>query len=85
VYQVELNFAEIQNKNPGLRVFDVTVNGMPYVTGLDISSRVGKNYALDMSQFWTPVGGEINVQFITRRSFGEPIVNAIRVTHRPDQ
>jgi hypothetical protein len=85
VYQVELNFAEIQNKNPGLRVFDVTVNGMPYVTGLDISSLVGKNYALDRSQFWTPVGGEINVQFITRRSFGEPIVNAIRVTHRPDR
>jgi N-acetylneuraminic acid mutarotase len=85
VYQVELNFAEIQNKNPGLRVFDVTVNGMPYVTGLDISSLVGKNYALDMSQFWTPVGGEINVQFITRRSFGDPIVNAIRVTHRPDR
>jgi Malectin domain/Carboxypeptidase regulatory-like domain/Viral BACON domain len=85
VYQVELNFAEIQNKNPGMRVFDVTVNGVPYVTGLDISSRVGKNYALDMSQFVTPVGGEINVQFITRRSFGEPILNAVRVTHRPDQ
>jgi N-acetylneuraminic acid mutarotase len=85
VYQVELNFAEIQNKNPGQRVFDVTVNGLPYVTGLDISSLVGKNYALDRSQFWTPVGGEINVQLITRRSFGEPILNAVRVTHRPDQ
>jgi DNA-binding NarL/FixJ family response regulator len=29
-------------------------------------------------------GGEINVQLATRRSTGEPILNAIRVTHRPD-
>jgi hypothetical protein len=84
-YQVELRFAEIQGKKPGKRQFDVIVNGAPFLIAFDISALVGENTALDRT-LYVPVsaGGEINVQLAARRSFGDPILNAVRVTHRPD-
>jgi N-acetylneuraminic acid mutarotase len=84
-YLLELRFAEIENKKPGQRQFDVIVNGAPYLIAFDISALVGKNYALDKSLYVNvPANGEISVQLATRRSTGVPILNAIRVTHRPD-
>ena len=84
-YQVELKFAEIENKRPGKRQFDVIVNGQPFLVAFDISALVGKNHALDRSLFVNvPANGEVNVQLATRRSTGVPILNAIRVTNRPD-
>jgi hypothetical protein len=82
---VDLGFAEIQNKKPGQRQFDVIVNGTPFLIAFDIAALAGKNTALDRSVY-VPVtaGGEINVQLAARRSFGDPMLNAIRVTHRPD-
>ena len=65
--------------------FDVIVNGAPYLIAFDISAQVGKNYALDKSLYVNvPANGEISVQLATRRSTGVPILNAIRVTNRPD-
>jgi hypothetical protein len=86
IYQVELRFAEIQNKKPGQRQFDVIVNGAPYLIAFDISALVGKNFALDRSLFVSvPASGEVSVQLAARQAQGEPILNAVRVTHRPDQ
>jgi hypothetical protein len=86
VYQVELRFAEIQNKRPGQRQFDVIVNGSPYLIAFDISALVGKNYALDRSLFVTvPASGEVSVQLANRQARGDPILNGVRVTHRPDR
>jgi hypothetical protein len=85
-YQVELRFAEIQNKKPGQRQFDVIVNGSPYLIAFDISALVGKNYALDRSLFVNvPASGEVSVQLANRQAHGDPILNGIRVTHRPDR
>jgi hypothetical protein len=81
VYKLELKFAEIQNRNPGQRQFDVIVNGSPFLLAFDIAALVGQNYALDRTTLVSPVNGEINVQLATRRSTGEPILNAIRVGH----
>jgi hypothetical protein len=82
---VELKFAEIQGKRPGKRQFDVIVNGAPYLIAFDIAALAGQNYALDRSLFVSvPAGGEVNVQLALRRSQGDPILNAVRVTHRPD-
>jgi hypothetical protein len=86
VYQVELRFAEVENKRPGQRQFDVIVNGSPYLIALDISQLVGRNFAYDRSLFVNvPASGEVSVQLASRQSRGEPIFNGIRVTHRPDQ
>jgi hypothetical protein len=82
---VELRFAEIQNKKPGQRQFDVIVNGSPYLIAFDISALAGKNTALDRSLFVNvPASGEVTVQLANRRSAGDPILNAVRVTNRPD-
>ena len=84
-YQVELRFAEIENKKPGKRQFDVVVNGAPYLIAFDIAALVGPNFALDKSLFVNvPANGEVSVQLASRQAKGDPILNAIRVTHRPD-
>jgi hypothetical protein len=50
-----------------------------------VDTATGKDYALDRSLFVAvPASGEVNVQLATRRSTGVPILNAIRVTNRPD-
>ena len=79
VYRLELKFAEIQNKAPGQRQFDVIVNGQPYLIAFDIAALAGQNTALDRTTLVSPIGGEITVQLATRRSTGVPILNAVRV------
>jgi len=82
-YRLELKFAEIQNKRPGQRQFDVIVNGSPYLIAFDIASLVGQNFALDRTLNVSPVNGEINVQLARRQGSGDPILNAIRVGQAP--
>jgi N-acetylneuraminic acid mutarotase len=79
VYRLELKFAEIQNKNPGQRQFDVIVNGSPYLIAFDISALVGRDFALDRTTNVSAVNGEITVQLANRTAHGEAILNAIRV------
>jgi Malectin domain/Carboxypeptidase regulatory-like domain/Kelch motif/Viral BACON domain len=79
VYRLELKFAEIQNKRPGDRQFDVIVNGSPYLIAFDIAALVGQNYALDRTLNVSSAGGEITVQLARRQGAGDPILNAIRV------
>jgi N-acetylneuraminic acid mutarotase len=79
VYRLELKFAEIQNKSPGQRQFDVIVNGSPYLIAFDIAALAGRDNALDRTTLVSPVNGEITVQLAKRQSQGEPILNAIRV------
>ena len=65
-------------------MFDVTIEGNAVLFALDISSEVGENTA-DNKMFIVPVtDGQLNVRFIGRQANKEPIINAIRVTHRPD-
>ena len=78
-------FAEIQGKKPGKRQFDVIVNGTPFLIAFDISALAGENNALDRSLFVSvPASGEVTVQLAERQAHGEPLLNAVRVTHRPD-
>jgi N-acetylneuraminic acid mutarotase len=79
VYRLELKFAEIQNKSPGQRQFDVIVNGSPYLIAFDIAALAGQNTALDRTTLVSPINGEITVQLAKRQAQGDPILNAIRV------
>ena len=78
-YKLELDFAEIQNKSPGQRQFDVIVNGNPYLIAFDIAALVGRDFALQRTTLVSPVNGEITVQLAKRQAQGDPILNAIRV------
>ena len=85
VYQVELRFAEIQKQKPGRRLFDVTAEGLVLLLAHDISGDAGLFAADDHIFYLTVTDGQLNLRFIIRRSFKEPLINAIRVTHRPDR
>jgi hypothetical protein len=65
--------------------FDVFVEGQLVLFGYDIAARVGQNRADNYSFLATVTDGQLNVEFRPRRSFQDPVVNAIRVTHRPDR
>jgi hypothetical protein len=50
----------------------------------DIALEVG-SFAADNHTFFVVVtDGALNVRFISYRGYGVPIVNALRVVHRPD-
>ncbi len=85
VYQVELRFAELQHSRPGQRIFDVIAEGNLILPALDVAAEVGQFNADDKSYFLPVTDGQLNVRFVARRGYKEPIINAIRVTHRPDR
>jgi hypothetical protein len=85
VYQVELRFAEIEQKKPFRRTFDVAIEGGVALFGHDIANEVGQNTADDHSFYVVMTENQLNIRFLTRRGFGLPIINAVRVTHRPDR
>ncbi len=85
VYQIELKFAELQNQKRGQRVFDVIAETTLLLPSLDIVGEVGKYYADDKTFFLPVTDGQLNLRFVLHQGSKEPIINAIRVTHRPDR
>jgi subtilisin family serine protease len=84
-YQVELKFAELSNRRPGQHIYDVLIEGNVVLFAHDVSAEVG-TYTADSHNFFVPVtDGTLNVRFVGRRGFGDPEINALRATHRPDR
>jgi hypothetical protein len=84
VYQVHLNFAEIRGVRAGERLYDVILENDLVLPAHDIAAEVGR-WAADRHVFFIEVtDGQLRVRFIHRLGFKRPIVNAIRVVHRPD-
>ncbi|HEX9027540.1 MAG TPA: malectin domain-containing carbohydrate-binding protein, partial [Anaerolineales bacterium] len=85
VYQIELRFAEVQNRLPGTRLFDVIAEGSYLIPALDVAADVGSFYA-DNYTFFIPItDGQLNLRFVGGRGYAPPIINALRVTNRPDR
>jgi subtilisin family serine protease len=84
-YTVELDFAELRASAPGKRVFDVSINGTTVLPGYDVTAAVGA-LAADRKTFnvTVPANGTIEVFFGARKGKQPPIINSLRVTHRPD-
>jgi hypothetical protein len=83
-YEVELHFAEIQRRVPGERLFDLTADATPLLVGYDIAEDVGQDNAV-AHRFTVAVDdGLLRIRFLRRAGSGQPIVNAIRLTNRPD-
>ncbi|GII91899.1 S8 family serine peptidase [Sinosporangium siamense] len=81
VYTVELGFADTRASRPGQRVFDVTVEGQPAVSALDLATSAGPRTAVTRQHTVTVVDGQLNVQFGKR--VGDTIVNTVRVWKWP--
>jgi subtilisin family serine protease len=85
VYQVELRFAEINTTQPGKHMFDVLIEGNMMIYKHDIALEVG-SFAADNHTFFVQVtDGQLNVRLIPYRGYGDTIINALRVTQRPDR
>ncbi|WP_418956376.1 S8 family serine peptidase [Streptomyces tritici] len=81
-YQVELGFAELAAKSPTDRVFDVMAEGTQVVPNLDLALEAGVRAAHDRTFTVRVTDGQLNLRFVANS--GKPLVNAIRVTERPD-
>ncbi|MGW0929755.1 S8 family serine peptidase [Streptomyces sp. NPDC002644] len=82
VYDIEVDFAEIGNKAPGRRVFDVMAEGTTRVDNLDIALETGQRTALTKTFRVTVTDGQLNLRLVAGE--GKTLVNALKVTERPD-
>jgi len=84
-YTVELNFAEIAGLKPNKRIFDVMIEGVEVIPNLDIALEAdGAFKALNRTFTVHVTDGVLNIRFVQRAGFNKTLVNALRVTHRPD-
>jgi hypothetical protein len=86
IYQVDFKFAELdaREKN-GKRLFDVIVENTLVLPAHDIAYDVGTLAADNHTFFVEVVDGRMDVRFIARAGSDNPVINALRVTHRPDR
>ncbi|MCM2576806.1 S8 family serine peptidase [Streptomyces meridianus] len=83
VYQVELGFAELSNKAPDKRVFDILAEGTEKVSNLDIALEAGGSHKALTRSFTVEVkDGQLNLRLVAVK--GKSLVNTLRVSHRPD-
>jgi hypothetical protein len=85
VYEVDLRFAEIRQQQPNRRLFHILLEGNIELFAHDIALEVGSFVADQHTFFVTVTDGQLNVRFFPWERSDRPIVNAIRVTHRPDR
>ncbi|GAB2924377.1 S8 family serine peptidase [Nonomuraea fastidiosa] len=82
-YTVELDFADLSRTQMGKRVFDVLVEGELAIPALDLALEAGTYTAVSRQYTVKVTDGQLNVRFATRQ--GSPIVNALRISERPDR
>lgn len=79
-YNVTLKFAEVSANGPGLRVFNVALNGAPVPSNFDIFTQAGGIFiTLDKTFIASVNNGQIAIQF-TSGSANLPMVNAIQIS-----
>ena len=79
-YTVTLKFAELFVTGPGMRLFDIAINGTTVETSFDIYATAGAmNTAIDRSYPVDVSGGQIQIDF-TQGSIQFPKVDAIQIT-----
>jgi hypothetical protein len=85
IYQVELGFAELTSLSFGDRLFDVVIENTEVLPAHDIRFDVDARTA-DAHTFFVEVSdGRLDVRFIPNVGFADPVINALRVTHRTDR
>jgi hypothetical protein len=85
VYQVELGFAEISKMGIGKRLFDVIVENTTVLPAHDISYEVG-TFRADSHTFFVEVTDKrMDLRLIERKGYAKPVINSLRISHRPDR
>lgn len=78
-YLVRLHFAESFVHGPGLRSFDLSIEGAPVLDDLDVHARVGLAYATVFSVPVTVVDGRLDIE----SAGGEALLSAVEVWTAP--
>ena len=78
LYRVTLMFLEPSFPEPGLRVFDVTSNGITLVDGLDLAAEAGQDQRMDVALDVLARDGRIELQF-TPHTEAPPVLSGLRV------
>jgi hypothetical protein len=84
IYQVELRFAELTALSFGERLFDVVIENTEVLPSHDIRYEAGARTADDWTFFVEVTDGRLDVRFVPRVGFADPVINALRVIHRTD-
>jgi subtilisin family serine protease len=85
VYQVDIRSAELEKVKIGKRLYDVIVENTLVLPAHDIMYDAGALTADDHTFFVEVTDGRMDVRFVPRAGFNLPVINALRVTHRPDR
>jgi hypothetical protein len=85
VYEVELRFAELTALSFGERLFDVVIENTEVLPAHDIRYEVDARAADDYTFLVEVSDGRLDVRFVPQAGFSEPVINALRVTHRTDR
>ena len=78
LYRVTLMFLEPSFPEPGLRVFDVTSNGVVLVDGLDLAAEAGQDQRMDLALDVLARDGRIELQF-TPHTEAPPVLSGLRI------
>jgi subtilisin family serine protease len=85
VYEIDFRFAELDRVRLGARLFDGIVENTLVLPAHDIQYEVGR-YAADDQRFFVEVtDGRLDVRLVPRAGSRPPVLNALRVIHRPDR
>jgi subtilisin family serine protease len=85
VYQVELGFAELTSLSFGERLFDVIIENTEVLPSHDIRFEAGTRTADAHTFFVEVTDGRLDIRLIPNVGFADPVINALRVTHRTDR
>lgn len=80
-YTVTLKFAETYWTTAGHRIFNVSMQGMPVISNLDICAMAGANTAYDVPVAVTVTNGTLNIDFQSVPGSDYAVVSAIVVTN----
>jgi hypothetical protein len=83
VYEVELLFADLTVSRAGQRMFDVLLEDQVVLPWHDVVYEVGPLAAETRKFIVTVSDGKVDLRFLNKKN--KAIINAIRVTHRPDR
>lgn len=85
VYQIDLNFAEIGGAKMGKRLYDVIIEDTLVLPAHDVAYEVG-SFAADKHVFFIEVDdGQMDLRLVPRAGSELPVIDSLRVTHRPDR
>jgi subtilisin family serine protease len=82
IYEVNLRFAEFTALSFGERLFDVIIENTVVLHAHDIRYEAGASAADDHTFFVEVTDARLDIRLAPRTGFANPVINALRVTHR---